>query len=1204
MRSFGTGFSHLSSSGRAVRAPAVLASILALLPLPAADFLTLEPLLQEHCVECHGTKDPEGGLSLESAVDLLKGGESGSPVVPGQSAESLLIKVLEGNWGKTGKNQFMPPGQREKFTPERIALFKAWIDAGAPLPTTTTAVPRELSVPRIEPRGTPRRPINALAFDSGSRLLAVARPDAVELFHIDSRQVVRSLTGFRGAANSVVFSPDGQWVFAGAGDPTGGEVRQWKTADGSPGRTFGGHPDAVYAVALTADGQTLATGGYDYAIKLWNTGEGTERAHLTANQGAIMGLAFRPDGKVLASVGYDRTAKVYETAGGTRLETFGQALKELNAVAISPDGKTLLTGGNDNRIRAYSLGPEAREGSNELVATVFAHEGAILRLAYSPDGRTVASSANDRTVKIFDAAGLRPRLTLEPQPDWPTALAFVGNEILAVGRADGSLAFYQAADGKAVAPPKPELTRPSPRGVERGTTTQVRLEGKNLEQVTTVSLYRQGKLRSVEAPTFGEGGIILTLAPAADEPIGAWEILVGTGSVESGRVKVWVDDLPQLEATAVPAGESKAPTSLKLPVSVWSTLEQPGSSAEFEFTGQAGDDVVLDLSAQRLGAKGDYHLMVVDDTGRTLARGDNYAGHADPLLIVKLPAAGAYRVRVGEATFEGSAEHYFRLSVGRLPFLTGVFPLTLPAHSESEVELLGVNLGESEHSRLIAKEPGDLALPSVATGWRSRRDWKFLATDSPAPLEIEPNDAPEQATPVPVPVSVNGRLMPVQETGPDTDLFRFPARQGVTYLLETLAARRGSPADTRLEVLWPDGRPVEQVRLQAVLNSAITFRPETSDDQGIRFDNWEEMDLNDLLWCGGEVMKLFRAPQGPDSDTLMYSSGGLRRGYFDTTPMAHYLDEPVYLVKPLAPGEKPVPNGLPVFTLNFVNEDGARRDIGTDSRIHFTAPTDGDYLVRVSDSREFGGSGHAYALVIREAQPNFAVTLNGTNPTIAAGSGQSFTVAVRRIDGFEGPVTIDFNHLPPGWNVTSPLVIEAGQEAASGTLTATTDAVTASDAVWDTVTVVATAEVEGRPVAMAVNNLGRPKLAGAPPKLLVRLDPIESGATNHAGIAPISITPGGTARARLSIVRQGYDGVVTFSVDNLPHGVIVENLGLNGITFLAEENEREISLAAAKWVEETDRPFFAVEGQAGRQTSEPLMLRVRREATQARLGAP
>lgn len=1203
---------------RVARAPvAFLCALVSSLFLHAVEFAELEPLFHEHCVECHGAKEPEGGLILESFDGLMKGGESGPALTAGKSAESLLVKALEGNWGKAGKNQFMPPGKREKLTTEQISLFKAWIDAGAVAPQTT-AGSRVITTPKIVPKGSPRRSIQSLAFDPKSRLLAVARPEAVELVNVDTRSVVRSLTGFRGSANAVVISADGQFVFAGAGDATGGEIIQWRLADGSRVRSLGGHSDAVYSLALTPDGKTLASGGYDYSIRLWNLDDGMERVALSVNQGAIMGLAFRPDGQLLASAGYDRTAKIYAMPGGARLETFPQALKELNTVVFSPDGQTLLTGGGDNRIRAYQIGGDGREGSNALTATVFAHEGAILRLNFSPDGRTLASSADDRTVKLFDAATLKPRLTLEPQSDWPSALTFAGDGMLVVGRADGSLSFYDPTSGKPSAPPRPELSRTEPRGVQRGHTTRLRLVGRQLERAAVISLYREGRLWSAFSPETMEGGVGLTVEPPEDEPTGFWEISVGDGTIESGRIRLWVDDLVQREVAATKSNLNPGTVErVEGAASVWSTLETPGTATEFVVPARAGQTLVFDLWAQRLGAKGDFSLSLLDASGRTVAFNDSVAGQPDPLVIFQAPADGLYRVRVNEVTYAGSMDHFFRLSIGDLPYVTGLFPLSVPAGQEATVQLLGANLPAAGKVILPSSEPGEQRLPAPASSWRSRRPWSVLVSDAPAPAELEPNDEPGQANSVPVPVSVNGQFLApsIREMGEgtnavvhrsDRDYFRFPARRGVTYIVETAAAQRGSRADTRLAVLWPDGRPVGRLRLQAVRNSAITFRPETSDDTGIRFDNWEEMELNDLLWCGGEVMKIIRAPQGPDSDTALYASNGRRAGFFDTSPTAHYLDEPVYLVTALDQGEQPVPNGLPVFTVHYENDDSAKRDMGGDSRIHFTAPAEGEFLVQATDARGFTGPEYGYALKIREAQPGFAVTLNGANPTVAAGSGQGFNVTVKRWDGFEGSVAVQLNHLPAGWAVSGPLLIEAGHDTASSTLNAAMDATQPRDADWDAVKAVATAEVEGRLVAMAVNNLGRPKLTTDKPKIRVRLEPLaDRSSTNAAtGLPGVVIVPGGSTGVRLSIERNGFEGVVTFSVDNLPHGVIVENLGLNGITFLADENERVISLAAARWVGDTERPFYAVENQAGRQTSSPLLLRVRRPTLSAERGRP
>jgi hypothetical protein len=139
-------------------------------------------------------------------------------------------------------------------------------------------------------------------------------------------------------------------------------------------------------------------------------------------------------------------------------------------------------------------------------------------------------------------------------------------------------------------------------------------------------------------------------------------------------------------------------------------------------------------------------------------------------------------------------------------------------------------------------------------------------------------------------------------------------------------------------------------------------------------------------------------------------------------------------------------------------------------------------------------------------------------------------------------------------------------------------------------------------MAMSVPGLGRPKLSTEIPKLLLTVEPLAGmGETStNGGPREIVMTPGTTVRAKLTVVRNGFDGAVRFEAQNLPHGVIVDNLGLNGITLLAGENERELFLTCARWVGEMDRVFHLEETAVGRQTSKPVLLKVRRNGMQAR----
>ena len=95
---------------------------------------------------------------------------------------------------------------------------------------------------------------------------------------------------------------------------------------------------------------------------------------------------------------------------------------------------------------------------------------------------------------------------------------------------------------------------------------------------------------------------------------------------------------------------------------------------------------------------------------------------------------------------------------------------------------------------------------------------RVAASSLPEMLEQEPNDKPEQAQPLTVPASVNGRLLCADREA-DADLYRFDAEKGEQLVIETRAAMLGSPADTKIEVLDAQGEPVPRVLLQATKDS-------------------------------------------------------------------------------------------------------------------------------------------------------------------------------------------------------------------------------------------------------------------------------------------------------------------------------------------------------------------------------------------------
>lgn len=1198
---------------------------------PPVDFdAKIAPLFQEHCVDCHAADEPDGDFALDTFAALMKGGKGGKAILPGNAQESLLVKFLEGRSGVEGKNQFMPPGKRDHLKPEEIAVIRQWIDGGALSPAAPAKPVDVLSkLPKIAAKPGLKYAIQTLAYSPKTKTLAAGMFGTVHLLNPQTREVVRKLDGVAGKVNALVFSADGTQIFAAAGDAgINGVAYQWKIADGTLVRKFEGHTDAIYGLALSPDGQTLVTGSYDQKIKLWNLASGAEIATLTGHNGAVFALSYRPDGKILASASADRTVKLWEMPSGKRLDTFSQPLKEQTVVSFSPDGKSVVAGGADNRIRLWHVSAKGLEGTNKLQQTRYAHESSLLSLIFSPDGKSLFTSAADRGVKIWNAADMKELHLLEKQPDWPPALAVLDTGKLVVGRLDGSLALYDATTGepeakpapkpmakanaapKAKAPAKPELVRMEPRGVQNGSTARIRITGKGLKDLKAVKLAHAGMKATIASVNPAGSMAEVDVITDKEVPRSQVNLSLVTPAGESAPMKLLVDYLPQVMLT-----KSAEPLLLQtLPTNVWGTLTDIGQLDSVRFAAKRGQTIVLDMAARRVDSKATSpRLEVLNAQGRLLAANNGLDSGSDPFIAFAVPADGEYTVQVRQITLDGSADHFYRLSIGELRYVTGWWPLSVPAGTKGKIHLVGHNLPADvtiEADATDTKGADSISLPLDSDSYRSRVAMTVAVSQLPEQLEAEPNDTLEKAQALPGTVSVNGRLMsPAGKDEPDADHYRIEAEKGQEFIIETRASMLGSPADTKVEVLNAKGEAVHMMTLQATKDSWITLRSEDANDPAVRLGQFSELELNDYMYFNGEVLKVFRLARGPDADTIYYASGGKRRAYLNTSPAAHGLDDYCYAVQPVKPGARLVPNGLPVFELYYANDDDGERELGRDSRLRFVAPEKGTYILRVSDTRNWSGERFAYRLIVRPPVHGYVPELRSPQMVnVPSGTGVQFAVVAKRNDGWEGDVRVDITGVPQGFYVSSPLIIEAGHLEAGGAIFAYPGAAMGPHD-FSKVKVSATAMVDGKEVK---KDLGAfPKVTvTASPKRAIFMEPDVAGQPAGDGkTAPmkpyeITLAPGSTVSAWLRVDRRGDDALLGLDVENLPHGVIVDNIGLNGVQIRAGESVREITLACAKWVPEHDRLCHMVIGNArndavktnGAQTSLPVLLKIRKPA--------
>ena len=458
-------------------------------------------------------------------------------------------------------------------------------------------------------------------------------------------------------------------------------------------------------------------------------------------------------------------------------------------------------------------------------------------------------------------------------------------------------------------------------------------------------------------------------------------------------------------------------------------------------------------------------------------------------------------------------------------------------------------------------------------------------------VESDNNDDPASSQKAVLPFKVTGVIKPDGGNDRDADCYRFAATAGQQLVLEVQAEGDNPPLDSRIEVVTKEGKPIIRTVLQAVRDSYFTFRGKDSDTiDDFRVFNWQEMELNEYLYSDGEVVKLWLYPRGPDSGFKVYPGFGKRFTYFGTTPTSHALQAPCFVVVPRAPGEALTPNGLPTFPVYYENDDDPRRTLGRSARLMFTAPGNDDYVVRVTDSRGFSGKDFRYTLTVRTPAPRYEVSISTRKIGVAPGTGTEVLFTAKRIDGYDGPIPVDISGLPPGFEFSGPLVIQSEQFKTSGTLYATA---AAADPTPEQL-----AGIKITAGDLQLGTLEELKLK-KDPRVRFRIEAAESKGGDSTEPLVLQIRPGQTIQAMLRVERLKHDGVLSFGKEdsgrNLPHGVFVDNIGLNGLLLLAGQSDREFFITAAKWVQPMRRTFFLKSNIDG-ITSLPVTLEILEES--------
>jgi cytochrome c len=152
------------------------------------------------------------------------------------------------------------------------------------------------------------------------------------------------------------------------------------------------HTAAVNAVAYLGSGRVVS-GGDDAAVRFWDSTTGDLR-ELGAHKAKVIRLAVSPDGNAVASASWDRTARIWPLDGGAPVEVSGHD-NTVNDVAFSPDGNRLYTASSDGTIRVW----DAATGG--YIERLVEHGFGINTIALAEDESWIAYGAVDGGTRVL-----------------------------------------------------------------------------------------------------------------------------------------------------------------------------------------------------------------------------------------------------------------------------------------------------------------------------------------------------------------------------------------------------------------------------------------------------------------------------------------------------------------------------------------------------------------------------------------------------------------------------------------------------------------------------------------------------------------------------------------------------------------------------------------------------------------------------------